>query len=77
MDWYSQCQLVRNALSFRRVLGSMDDLAFQASVHITRGDKLLAISRRLAPYGPIELIQRVDTLIFCVNLRLRFVTSHR
>lgn len=34
--------------SNRRVLGSMNDLAFQASVHIARGDDLLAISRRLA-----------------------------
>jgi hypothetical protein len=32
----------------RRVLGSMNDLAFQASVHIRRGDDLLAISRHLA-----------------------------
>ena len=32
----------------RRVLGSMNDLAFQASVHVARGDDLLAISRRLA-----------------------------
>ena len=32
----------------RRVLGSMNDLAFQASVHISRGDDLLATSRRLA-----------------------------
>jgi hypothetical protein len=32
----------------RHVLGSMNDLAFQASVHITRVDDLLAISRRLA-----------------------------
>ena len=32
----------------RRVLGSMNDLAFQASVHLARGDDLLALSRRLA-----------------------------
>jgi hypothetical protein len=32
----------------RRVLGSMNDLAFQASVHLARGDDLLTISRRLA-----------------------------
>jgi hypothetical protein len=32
----------------RRVLGSMSDLAFQASVHISRGDDLLATSCRLA-----------------------------
>jgi hypothetical protein len=32
----------------RRVLGSMNDLAFQASVHVARGDDLLAISRRLS-----------------------------
>ncbi len=32
----------------RRVLGSMNDLAFQASVQLARGDDLLTISRRLA-----------------------------
>jgi hypothetical protein len=32
----------------RRVLGSINDLAFQASVHLARGDDLLTISRRLA-----------------------------
>lgn len=32
----------------RRVLGSMNELAFQASVLLTRGDDLLTISRRLA-----------------------------
>lgn len=32
----------------RRVLGSMNDLAFQASVHLARGDDLFSISRRLA-----------------------------
>jgi hypothetical protein len=32
----------------RRVLGSMNDLAFQASVHLARGDDLLTISRRRA-----------------------------
>jgi hypothetical protein len=32
----------------RRVLGSMNELAFQASVLLARGDDLLAISRRLA-----------------------------
>jgi len=32
----------------RRVLGSMNELAFQASVLLARGDNLLAISRRLA-----------------------------
>jgi hypothetical protein len=32
----------------RRVLGSMNDMAFQASVHLARGDDLLTISRRLA-----------------------------
>jgi hypothetical protein len=32
----------------RRVLGSMNDLAFQASVHLARGDDLLTISHRLA-----------------------------
>ena len=32
----------------RRVLGSMNELAFQASVHLARGDDLLTISRRLA-----------------------------
>ena len=32
----------------RRVLGSMNELAFQASVHLARGDDLLAILRRLA-----------------------------
>jgi NAD(P)-dependent dehydrogenase (short-subunit alcohol dehydrogenase family) len=30
------------------VLGSINDLAFQASVHLARGDDLLTISRRLA-----------------------------
>jgi hypothetical protein len=32
----------------RRILGSMNDLAFQASVHLAGGDDLLTISRRLA-----------------------------
>ena len=32
----------------RRVLGSMNELAFQASVHLARGDDLLTIFRRLA-----------------------------
>jgi hypothetical protein len=32
----------------RRVLGSMNELAFQASVHLARGDDLLTILRRLA-----------------------------
>jgi hypothetical protein len=32
----------------RRVLGSMNDLAFQASVHLARGDDLLTIAQRLA-----------------------------
>ncbi len=32
----------------RRVLGSMNELAFQASVLLDRGDDLLTISRRLA-----------------------------
>ncbi len=32
----------------RRVLGSMNELAFQASVLLERGDDLLTISRRLA-----------------------------
>jgi hypothetical protein len=32
----------------RRVLGSMNELAFQASVHLAHGDDLLTISRRLA-----------------------------
>jgi hypothetical protein len=32
----------------RRVLGSVNDLAFQATVHAGRGDDLLAISCRLA-----------------------------
>jgi len=32
----------------RRVLGSMNELAFQASVLLARGDDLLTISRRLA-----------------------------
>jgi hypothetical protein len=32
----------------RRVLGSLNDLAFQASVHIGKGDDLLTISRHLA-----------------------------
>jgi len=32
----------------RRVLGSINDLAFQASVHLARGDDLFTISRRLA-----------------------------
>jgi hypothetical protein len=32
----------------RRVLGSINDLAFQASVHLARADDLLTISRRLA-----------------------------
>jgi hypothetical protein len=32
----------------RRVLGSMNELAFQASVHLARGDDQLTISRRLA-----------------------------
>ena len=32
----------------RRVLGSMNDLAFQASVHLARGDDLFIIARRLA-----------------------------
>ena len=32
----------------RRVLGSMNELAFQASVHLARGDDLLTISCRLA-----------------------------
>jgi hypothetical protein len=32
----------------RRVLGSMNELAFQASVGLARGDDLLTISRRLA-----------------------------
>jgi len=31
----------------RRVLGSMNELAFQASVHLAHGDDLLAIARRL------------------------------
>ena len=31
-----------------RVLGSMNELAFQASVHLARGDDLLTIFRRLA-----------------------------
>ena len=34
--------------SNRRVLGSMNELAFQASVLLARGDDLLTISRRLA-----------------------------
>jgi hypothetical protein len=34
--------------SNRHVLGSMNDLAFQASVHLARGDDLFTISRRLA-----------------------------
>ena len=39
----------------RRVLGSMNELAFQASVLLARGDDLLTISRRLAdtPMSPI------------------------
>jgi hypothetical protein len=32
----------------RRVLGSMNELAFHASVHLAHGDDLLTISRRLA-----------------------------
>lgn len=32
----------------RRVLGSMNELAFQASVLLARGNDLLTISRRLA-----------------------------
>jgi hypothetical protein len=32
----------------RRVLGSMNELAFHASMHLARGDDLLTISRRLA-----------------------------
>jgi hypothetical protein len=32
----------------RRVLGSMNEFVFQASVHMAHGDDLLAISRRLA-----------------------------
>lgn len=32
----------------RRVLGSMNDLAFQASVHLARGDDLPTVARRLA-----------------------------
>ena len=32
----------------RRVLGSMNDLAFQASVHLARGDDLRTVARRLA-----------------------------
>jgi hypothetical protein len=32
----------------RRVLGSMNELALQASVHLARGDDLLTLSRRLA-----------------------------
>jgi hypothetical protein len=32
----------------RRVLGSMNELAFQASVHLAQGDDLLTISGRLA-----------------------------
>jgi hypothetical protein len=32
----------------RRVLGSINDLAFQASMHLARRDDLLTISRRLA-----------------------------
>lgn len=32
----------------RRVLGSMNDLAFQASVHLAHGDDLLTVARRLA-----------------------------
>ena len=32
----------------RRVLGSMNELAFQASVLLAQGDDLLTISRRLA-----------------------------
>lgn len=32
----------------RRVLGSMNDLAFQASVHLARGDDLTTVARRLA-----------------------------
>jgi hypothetical protein len=63
----------------RRVLGSMNDLAFQASVHIRRGDDLLAISRHLAetPMSAIGLkrgdlgypIEIVRELLIKANLQ--------
>ena len=59
-EWVSRELAVMQPVSFaraknRRVLGSMNDLAFQASHHLAHGDDLAAIAVRLS-HTPMSAI---------------------
>ena len=53
--WILRPSLNEGTDTNRRVLGSMNDLAFQARHHLTRGDDLPTIAERLA-HTPMSAI---------------------